>query len=99
MTLPRVNGSPRIADFGSQGTAGSPILLPSPFDSHLGCHINAAVYGDEFVRFRAQRSEALHMLHKAGVESGRHISHIHATPAVVLFPSTYLEVSPRFYAR
>jgi len=28
--LPRVNGSPLIADFGSQGTAGSPILLPPP---------------------------------------------------------------------
>jgi len=28
--LPRVNGSPHIADFGSQGTAGSPILLPPP---------------------------------------------------------------------
>jgi len=28
--LRRVNGSPRVADFGSQGTAGSPILPPPP---------------------------------------------------------------------
>ena len=33
--LPRVNGSPRVADFGSQGTAGSPILLPPPKQTGL----------------------------------------------------------------
>jgi len=33
--LPRVNGSPRVADFGSQGTAGSPILLPPPRQTGL----------------------------------------------------------------
>gem|GEM_PF-2788332 len=33
--FPRVNGSPRVADFGSQGTAGSPILLPPPKQTGL----------------------------------------------------------------
>ncbi len=42
MTLPRVNGSPRVADFGSQGTAGSPILLPPPNETLRSCHINTA---------------------------------------------------------
>ena len=38
--LPRINGSPRVADFGSQGTAGSPILLPPPKEHALSRHIN-----------------------------------------------------------
>jgi len=42
--LRRVNGSPRVADFGSQGTAGSPILLPPPKQKRTSHHINRPSY-------------------------------------------------------
>jgi len=77
MTFLRVNGSPRVADFGSQGTAGSPILLPPPIDSHLSCHINAAVKASWLVIPRS--SQALRTLRRVHAELGRRIAHTHAT--------------------